>query len=128
MSLETAFSDWIEQINSSENPNSDIIAFYFGLFEKPNGFSMYLVGSKEYHAEDDDWACNTDFEPENKYLEFPEACSKEKNWEDILNVAKSLITKYSESNDFKNSIFKNAKAIATGFDDGDLILIEGQSN
>ncbi|MFK7813122.1 MAG: hypothetical protein AB8B59_11545 [Maribacter sp.] len=126
MSLETKFNSWLEQINQEENPKTDIIAFYFGLFEKPNGFSMYLIGSKEYYDDDDDWACNNDFEPENKYMEFPTEFSEGKGWEEILNAAKKLIKDYTESDNFLNSIFKNAKAIVTGFDDGDLILIKSK--
>jgi hypothetical protein len=119
-SLEFKFNNWIEQLNESENPESQIIAFNFGLFEKPNGFSMYLIGSKEFSKDDDDWSCNEDFEPKNKYMEFPTETIKEKNWEDILNCSVELIKKYVESNKFQNSILKNAVAITTGFDDGNL--------
>jgi hypothetical protein len=124
MCIETEFNSWIRKINVAEKPKSEIIAYNFGLLERENGFAMYIIGSMEYDAEDDDWACNTDFEPKNKYLDLPMEYAEGKGWEDILIASTELIKNYLKSNDFQTSIFKNAKAITTGFDDGDLVRIK----
>jgi hypothetical protein len=67
-SSQTNLRNWIDGITKAENPDKTIVAYYFGLFETHDGYTIYLVGSKEYDSEDDDWACNNDFSPSEKYL------------------------------------------------------------
>ncbi len=121
--MELEIRDWIHQLNTSERPNSDIIAFHFGLIEKPEGYGMYLIGSKEFDENDDDWACNADFEPKRKYLDLSNTATGGKQWNDILTEVTELLKKYSRSAHFSSSIFSDAVAITTGFDDGDLVRI-----
>ena len=45
--MKSGVSEWINQINDSENSNSDIIAFNFGLIEKDDGYGICLNGSTE---------------------------------------------------------------------------------
>jgi predicted nucleotidyltransferase len=120
MSLEESFNQWMSKLNQTENVDSEITAFNFGLFETADGYSIYLIGSKNYDLSDDDWATNVDFEPKDKYLHFDIDLVIDKDWEEILKISVDLIEKYVISDDFKNSILKNATAITTGFDDGDL--------
>ena len=120
MKFTKEFNKWISGINKNEKPKDDIIAFWFGLFESANGYTMYLIGSKEFDKNDDDWACNSDFEPKNKYFDLPSDYVFGKNWETVLNDSLSILTEYISSNEFNKSIFKDATAIAVGFDDGDL--------
>ena len=46
------FSKWIEQIELTDLPNEEIIAFNFGLFESSESYMMYLMGSKKYDLDD----------------------------------------------------------------------------
>ena len=124
MTFANEFYQWIRSINANETPNNEIIAFRFGLFETENGITMYLVGSKEFDEEDEDWACNEDFEPKNKYLELPSEYVKGKKWENVLKDALIILRAFINSDEFKTSIFKNSVAIAAGFDDGDLNRIK----
>ena len=78
---EKIFNDWLDKITRTENPNSDIIAYYFGIMETANGYEIYLVGSKEFDEDDGGWACNTDFMPTDKYLKLGQ---QETDWEKIL--------------------------------------------
>ena len=78
MSFEEKFNYWIDNVNLTENPPSDIIAYWFGLLETTVGYEIYLIGSKQYDKNDDDWACFNDFEPKEKYLEIPEVNSMNK--------------------------------------------------
>lgn len=123
-SLEASFIQWISKLNRTEKVDTDIIAFNFGLFETTDGYSIYLIGSKNYDPADDDWATNIDFEPKDKYLHLDTDLVIDKDWQEILKLSFDLIKKYVNSDDFKNSIFKNATAITTGFDDGDLQRIK----
>ena len=59
---------WLLFIAEYETLPNDIIALNFNLWEavEENGQSCYtleLTGSKQYDAENDDWACEEDFDP-----------------------------------------------------------------
>lgn len=123
-SLEESFNLWINKLNQTENIETEITAFNFGLFETTDGYSIYLIGSKNYDPTDDDWATNVDFEPKDKYLHFDIDLVIDKDWEELLKISVELIEKYVSSDDFKTSILKNAMAITTGFDGGDLQRIK----
>ncbi|MCJ8314226.1 MAG: hypothetical protein HRU38_18915 [Saccharospirillaceae bacterium] len=45
---------WLNNIN--ERP--DVVAINIGLIESTNGFQAYMIGSKVYDINDDEWACN----------------------------------------------------------------------
>jgi len=115
------FNNWLDKILSTEKPNTDIIAFYFGILETTSGYETYLIGSKEFDEEDDDWACNTDFVPKDKYLKLGQTDAE---WENILANVKHYIKNYIQTSNYKNSFLDKAKAIATGFDDGDIFRIK----
>src|SRR3954468_5189322 len=115
MMVQDKFNLWLEDIIKTENPSKDIIAYNFGVFETPEGYEIYLVGSIEFDKDDFDWACNTDFVPKKKYFKLGQ---KNADWQIILEQVKKLIINFSETDVFKNSFLNNAKAIAAGFDDG----------
>ena len=50
-------SQWLSNVSGSERPRTQIVAFNVGLFESPDGFVAYLIGSSAYDPVDDDWAC-----------------------------------------------------------------------
>ncbi len=124
MTIELTFTEWIENINEIETVDNSIIGFNFGLFETTNGFEMYLIGSKTFDKDDEDWATNVDFEPKQKYFQFGKEFSADKNWQEILKISETLIFNYVSSEKFKTSIFANAKGITTGFDEGNLTIIK----
>ncbi|NDV65150.1 hypothetical protein [Bacteroides sp. 224] len=121
--IEERFEKWLEQINSEEKIDSSIVGFNFGLFESTDGYMMYLIGSKSFDKEDEDWATEIDFEPQNKYFEFGEKFSKGKKWEEIQKYSESLVANYIRSDKFKESILSKSTAITTGFDDGNLTIL-----
>ncbi len=115
------FNKWLDHIIQNESPDSNIIAYYFGIFETENGFETYVIGSKEFDENDDDWACNVDFEPINKYLELGQINT---DWQQILAQNKEYIKAYMQSENFKGSFLDKSKVIATGFDGGDLFILK----
>jgi flavodoxin len=118
-----SFEEWIDQIIKTEKPNKKIKGYYFGLFETGDKeYMMYLSGSKEFDEKDDDWACNDDFEPNEKYLSLPQY--KGLDWENVLSQVAEMLQKFIATDIYKNSFFAKAQGIGTGFDDGSLILIK----
>jgi hypothetical protein len=117
------FHEWINRIISNENPDESIIAYNFGLFESDKGYTLYLIGSAEYDAEDQDWACSNDFEPADKYLLLPPGFQNT-SWENVQEKVIELLNNFMESETGLASFFARAQAITTGFDDGDLVLIK----
>ena len=116
--------DWLFHLCDTERPDKSIVAYNFGLFETENGYSIYLIGSKEFDKNDSDWATNNDFEPNSKYYPLPADEYKSLKWEKVLAKIKTKLKDFTKTEKFKNSFFANAKAITTGFDDGDLERIK----
>ncbi len=124
MTIEQAFTEWLDNINQIEKVDNSVIGFNFGLFETTNGFEMYLIGSKKFEIDDDDWTTHVDFEPKQKYFQFGKEFSTDKDWQAIQQISEKLIRSYVGSEKFKTSLFANAKGITTGFDDGNLTTIK----
>jgi hypothetical protein len=114
------FSNWIKEIDSTNPDTENVKAYNFGLFESEKGYSVYLTGSNQYDEDDDDWACNEDFVPNQKYFELPDYFIEGKNWDKIQRDFAEVIRKFIESDSFRNSFLAKAEAITVGFDDGDL--------
>lgn len=66
------FLKWLRRVNQSSPPPDDVVAYNFGIFESEGGYILYLVGSREYDPDDDDWACHEDYVPVEKYFEPPQ--------------------------------------------------------
>jgi hypothetical protein len=112
------FEEWISQIINTEKPSNKIIGYYFGLFETDGKeYMMYLLGSKVFDV-DDDWACNNDFEPKEKYLHLPQYNGF--GWEDVLTQTVKILQEFITTDIYKSSFFAKAQGISTGFDGGDL--------
>ncbi len=126
-SFDDSFDDWIDKLAKEENPGTDIIAYKFGIFETPDypsGYSIYLIGAKNYDSENDDWAVGFgDFKPANAYLGLPENEFKDQTWEKVQELIEQNIIRFTKTDKFKKSFLSNSKAIAVGFDDGDLAKV-----
>jgi len=117
------FENWIKIIINTEQPSKEIIGYYFGIFDSgEKKYILYLSGSKEFDSEDDDWACNDDYTPKDKYF----CLNQYQNfgWEDVLNNVVEILQNFIKSDLYYNSFFAKAKGIATGFDGGDIVLIK----
>ncbi|MWW26885.1 hypothetical protein [Algibacter lectus] len=115
--------DWLFNIEKIDGiPPNSLIAFNLGLIESEQGFMIYFVGAFEYSEDDDDWAC---IEPPTKpyrYLKLPDKVQKE-SWESVLELCKNTLTELENEGSLNKTLIKNAKAITTGFDEGELIKI-----
>lgn len=107
--------DWLTRLAETERPPADILAFHFGLFEGDDSCSVYLVGSRDFNDDDEDWVANDDWLAKAKALELP-AGDPDRITEEVAEA----IGDFLESGD---SFLHDAKAITVGFDDGDLLRV-----
>ena len=119
--MDVKFNDWLNTIILKEKPSNDIVAYYFGIIETTNGFEVYLTGSKIFDEEDEDWACNVDFVPKDKYYKIEYETDE---WEFVLKLVQQMLEGYVQTKDFAGSFLENSIAIAYGFDGGDLYRIK----
>ncbi len=112
--------EWLKRISGSEMPPSNVIAYNIGIFETPDGYSVYLIGSDNYTPDDSDWACDEVFSPKERYFAIP---NEDRDWEKILSEVVTAIKIFVESPDVKTSYLSQAKFLTVGFDDGDLVRI-----
>lgn len=123
INLVELFESWLTKININSGPGEEIISLNFGIFESDKGYAVYLIGSKEYDSENDDWATKIDFNPPQniKYFIIPMSLTKNLNWEDVQNlVVSSLKIILGQNKSFK--LFKD-RIVTTGFDDGKLVRL-----
>lgn len=115
--------DWLKNIEKQDGiPPDSVIAFNLGLMESDQGFMMYFVGSFDYSEDDDDWACVEPPAKPYRYLKLPDEVQNE-SWETILDICKNTLMELESDGTLNTTLMKNAKAITTGFDDGELIKI-----
>lgn len=115
--------NWLNRIEQIDGvPPVEVLAFNFGMYESENGYELYLVGGFEYDENDDDWACLELPEAEHRYWSLP-PLMKAFQWEDALQRVVDALSELEKEGRLAATFLKNAKAITTGFDDGDLIKI-----
>jgi hypothetical protein len=120
VSLIPEIDNWLAKIQNSPEPPAEIIAYYFGLFEAKGFYVLYLIGSAEFDADDDDWKYEIGYEPAPKYLHL-----QGPDWKGLKPavVLEKVATHLKNSPQLSTGIFANAEAIAVGFDDGDLEIV-----
>ncbi|MHC4659146.1 MAG: hypothetical protein ACYS83_08215 [Planctomycetota bacterium] len=118
--LSNRITAWLTRISSTESLPKDIEAIYIGLFEGEHNYNIYFSGSKGYDPEDDDWACNQDFEPQFKYLDSGIGTSMD--WQAFKAKVIDTIKIILEGD--TSSILHNASHVSVGFDGGNLTHIK----
>jgi hypothetical protein len=109
---------WLLSIEDEESLPDDIIAINFGLFEP---FGIEMIGSKQYDANDDDWACEEDYVPKHRLcpsLIFTRSRTWQEVLEEMILLMKELMVELPNLNIWK------VKYITIGFNDGDLVVIK----
>ena len=117
---EMDFSSWLDSQLSVEIP-ANIIAFNINVYGSP--FMIEIVGSNEFDAEEEDWACSEDWVPTESSIEVSSTLfgnSWEAAEQNIVNMARG----YFKSNYVNANKLKQAKGFAVGFVDGNLNLIQ----
>ncbi len=114
--MKSKIEAWIKRIN--ERP--EIEAINIGLLQTETGYQAYLIGSCEYDTDDDDWACNENYVPADKYLDLPHCADL--TWEALLNSVLQSLSEFMAQN--TDSILHHVPIVTVGFDDGELIRIK----
>ena len=116
--------DWLTAIDNKETVPSEITAFNIGIFEQDEGYSIYLTGSEEYDADGDDWACDVDFEPANKYLELSGPGIKAMEWQEFQDMIVKIVSDYLGTSANANTSVFAGRVVTVGFDDGQLVRVK----
>lgn len=116
--IKDTIKDWILRINDEEILPENIKALNFGIFEP---YGIELIGSSTYDEEDDDWACEEDFIPEERVCNELNI-SGEYDWETVLNEIQLILKELID--ELKDLPLLNVIHITTGFSDGDLVVVK----
>ncbi|MGX5203251.1 hypothetical protein [Aliikangiella sp. IMCC44632] len=114
------FSNWLDKQLDVEIPG-DIIAFNININESP--FNIEIVGSTEYDAEDEDWACSEDWIPQARSISVSQQYFGD-SWEDAQKNLYDLCKVYINSDSPIAKKLSSATAFAIGFVDGNLQIVE----
>ena len=119
-----SIADWFDRIGRTSPPPVGIVALNIGIFETPNGYTIYLTGSTEYDPNNDDWACREDYSPKERYFELPREFTDGKDWQEVEKDLQELIRNILSSDQFANNALAKTEIFAVGFDDGDLTRLK----
>lgn len=124
--INTIIKQWLLFIEAQESVPDDIVALNFNIWEaaEETGASCYtleLTGSRHYDPQNDDWACEEDFEPRERNCDSLQISSK-LPWEDVQNTLAEVISDLKDEL-HDTSIFR-VPHITVGFADGELIVIK----
>ena len=111
----------LEAISSEGPVPAECKAAYIGVFEDQSGqYVIHFLGSVDFDAEDDDWACETDQDwiPEHRYLQS--GVSSTVGWMQFLAGLEEAVRQIAAK---KGTLLSDISHVAVGFDGGDLILV-----
>ena len=81
---------------------------------RDSGYCVYLIGSESYDVDDDDWACDVDYEPVDKYLNIEGVdVDPDKFLNEVITILLDIISLEKVS-----AWLLHTKYITVGFDDG----------
>ena len=108
------FFVWLDSILKDEL-NNDVKAINFNLYEDAdNKWSIELVGTFSFNKDDDDWACDVDYEPVDKYLNIEGVdVDPDKFLNEVITILLDIISLEKVS-----AWLLHTKYITVGFDDG----------
>lgn len=115
--LKKTIKGWLLKIDKEDILPDDIIALNFGLYEP---YGIELIGAEVYDPDDDDWACEEDFEPKQRSCDLN--IPKTETWEDVLNNVVIVLKELMD--ELKDIQLLNVRHITTGFSDGDLVVVK----
>ncbi|MBI1344361.1 MAG: hypothetical protein GC171_15680 [Terrimonas sp.] len=117
-------SDWLKRLQDTETPYPGVVAYHFGLLDGEDNFYLFLIGSKEYDEDDNDWVFVIDYEPEEKYLAIPPALTKGLILEEMMDQVAAHLEKILSLPEWADLFINKADHITVGFDKTDLIKIK----
>lgn len=123
--FENTFISWLEKCLEIEIPN-EVKAFSFNLnesaYEEGYEFGIELIGAERFDVNDEDWACDEIWEPNQRQIFIPVSYSGE-NWEECLKNMRNLLIKVLDLEKPFVKKLKSKQGIGIGFVDGNLEII-----
>lgn len=114
------FIGWIDRQLNEELPEK-IIAFNINIYESP--FNIEIIGSSKFDPEDEDWACNEDWVPENRSISVSSSIFGN-SWQEAQENILAMAKQYFQSSSKNAHKLKVAKAFTVGFVDGNLSYVQ----
>lgn len=121
--MKEQITTWLEEIEKQDGiPPAEVVVFNFGIYESDEGFVMYLVGGFEYSEDNDDWATLEMPKQDYRYLLLPPIV-QDKPWQLVAEFCKNTLLELEAEGVLAKNLLQNAKALTTGFDEGELAKI-----
>ncbi|MDF1763845.1 MAG: hypothetical protein P1U57_10580 [Oleibacter sp.] len=117
---EKDFIEWLDSQLGDALPDQ-VVAFNINIYQSP--FCIEIVGSNEFDRENEDWACNEDWTPQNRTAAVSNSIyggSWSEAQDNIINMAKS----YLRSGSVNAQKLIAAEAFSVGFVDGNLNYVK----
>ena len=116
--MDSKLTAWLEAITSEGPLPNDCEAIYIGIFEQESEYGLHFLGSTEFDAEDDDWACEKpgDYLPQQRNL-LDTGIPLSTDWQATLSLIADAVRRLSSAG---TTILSSTDNVAVGFDDGDL--------
>lgn len=112
---------WIDNVFENTLPEQ-VIAIAFNLYEDENNqWSIEMVGTSSFDAEDADWACDEVFDTRDDLQSW----TQESKWEEILQEVTCKIKRYIETGRYSEKL-KSYQGVGVGFVDGDITIVYQQ--
>lgn len=111
---------WIDSVLSQSVPE-EVVAFCFNLYDDgDNRWSIEIVGTNYFNKKDVDWPCYEIIDFGTR--ENPFMWMSDMSWDKVLNETELILNDYLQTGKYAQ-VLKSKKAVATGFVDGDTILL-----
>ncbi|MBQ8297541.1 MAG: hypothetical protein IJX77_07160 [Ruminococcus sp.] len=124
MEIYIEFSKWLDKLLGENKMPENTAAFCFNLYEEEDeNYGIQLIASDEFDENDGgDWACSEIWSSEEDIFYIDHSDEKDADAERGLEFISGLIRSYLENGKYR-SILLGAKAVAAGFIDGDISIL-----
>ncbi len=94
--LNTIINDWLDRISKFECLPDSIKAIYIGLVTGADGYFLYMIGANEYDPDCQDWACEEDYTPPEKYC-YTNINTEVVGWQEFNNSVVGIVKEYKSN-------------------------------
>jgi hypothetical protein len=107
--------NWLHHICDTEQPEKPIATYHFGVFESPEGYSVFLIGRNTYEKGQNHSISTIDFEPLNMYFKMTKSEFENRTGEQVKEQLITQLKDFTMTDKFRQSFFTKANAIFTEF-------------
>lgn len=112
------FDKWIDKVLEKDFP-PETVAVAFNLYEDTDNYwSVELVGTSIFDANDEDWVCDEVFAARDNAFQWQQDTS----WQEVLEEVTDILKKYLEEGKHADKL-KMYQGVGAGFVDGDVWIL-----